>query len=1020
MKPKYSRFRKLALPALIVLPSIAPLTYAAIIVPGITGDFTVLSGPAAADTVDAIGGTSATPSITIQEGATLTGDAVLQYAVIVSAPGYTIDNSGTLSVAAEAAIFVDAAASADITIINNEGALIEGGNDGVYLDGDGGTIFNSGIIRGNNGVNSDGIEGFSGLTVTNSGLISGNSSGIVADDDLQVFNERGAATSGGVNEGIFALNNAFIENFGSITSDQADAIVVLDDAVIFNSTNLDEDDEPEDGGFIEGAESGIFAGNNLQLVNEDMASIYGLNGYGVNAGDNAQITNEEGGLISGSLGGIIVGADAEIINDGIIEGEIGITTTDGSLVINSGIIRSTEEGGIAFSGGFGDDEVILTSGSLVEGDILGGGGTNTLTLDGGATSPQSPTNIIRGSVTDFETITKEGAGVALIGGVEDVETGLLVITDTIDINSGGLYFNADIQGLTGPLATINANGSAVGGTGVWDADVFVNSGGISAGAIPIDLDVTPENSVGLLEIRGDVVHQQGSFIRMDIIPDTVINPGVNSDLILQTGAGNTYDVSGGNLRISPTDVNRVITPGTYTIIDSEEAIVGLGDFGNIGIQFNDNILDTGPFRAAGSGPDYMDSVLINYFSAPGLEDDGTNLVIDFDYDFAGLPGLSQNQATIAAVLDALALQAGTGTLGEAEQDLIAALALSDLPAVQASLAALDPQSSVALAIGIVNSNYRLHRMVQDRMGMARNQPGTTTMTSPAPMRDAKGGLIYSPPTQQVHTNRGAVWGAFSWDRMDFDDRDSIRDSDGDIKAFTIGVDYRVDSRFVMGGLIDGSRSDFDFNGGSSDIDSLRFAAYGTFGQAMGFYSDFLVGYGTHDLDQNQTFGGVFATSDGFSNDADSFQAMLTAGFAMGTQQFKHGPYAGLEYQRISVDGFSPLGGVFGLTVDDYRISSLRGLIGYRMDGVVGGFLPYASIAYAHEFRDSPNNASATIGGTSFRVTGPELRSSVLVTAGAGFAFTENLMMDIGYRGDIRAESTGLSSHGATVGLTFNY
>lgn len=920
MKPKYSAFRKLALPAVIVLPAIAPIAYSAIVSPDTFGNVIVESGTNAADTILASGGTDLTPTVLIEAGATLTGDVGLQNAIRVTAPNYTINNSGDISGNLDG-IFVNAASSGTITIQNNSGAFIEGGTSAIFLEGNGGSVFNLGTITG---------------------------------------------------------------EFG-----------------------------------------------------------------GIRTGMNAQITNA--GTILGNQGdGITLGPDGEIFNSGTIQGSTGIYAENGSYVVNSGTIRSTVAGGAAFLAGaslpngiddelvgidgelnikpseillMGTNDLVLNLGSLILGNVVGAGELDTITFNGGLTSPSGISNVIRGDVTGFGTITKQGSGVAFIGTVNDVNSDLFVMTNTIQINGGGLYINADIEGLTGPLATINANGTALGGTGSWDANVNVNSGGISAGGIPINLDNSPSNAVGRLAIFGDVVHQSDTFIRLDINPDTVINNGVNSDLIKQSGVDNTYTVTGADLRISPTDINRVITPGTYTIIDSDAPIIGFNQFGTVGVQFNDNVSDTGDFIAGGSGPNYLDSVLTNFFVTPGLENGNTNLVVDIDYGFRNLPGLSKNERSIAAALDTLALRAGTGELGLTEQDLIAALALSDLDTVQDSLDAINPESNVDLAIGVINSNYRLHRMVQDRMALARNQPATVTMTTPPPVMDAKGGMLrQSAVVQQSWASRGSVWGSYSYDWQDFEDRDSIRNSDGDTQAFTIGFDYRTSPGFLIGGLVDGSKSDFDLSGGSSDIDSLRFALYGTFGESLGFYSDFLAGYGTHDLEQSGRVGGIggLAGRRGFSSDADSFQALLTAGFAMGNEQVKHGPFIGLEYQNLDVDSFSSSGGPLVVGVDDYGIDSFRGLVGYRFNGEYGGFRPYLSVAYAHEFKDDYNDATGSIGGVNFDIEGPQLRSAFIVTAGSGIALNQNLMLDVGYRGEIRYESTGISSHGGTIGLTYSF
>lgn len=1040
MNPKRFNFRKKAFPALIIVPAMMQLAHAATIIPDSFGNVTVPAATNAASTVLANGGSSPTKVVTIQGGAVLTGDGVLQDGVQVTATGYTISNSGSLIVAGSG-VTVDAASSSTASVINNAGGVIQGGDDGIHFDGNGGSVTNFGTITGTGGPLSDGIEGFDNLTVINSGTISG-AAGIFAGAGLDVTNNFGNSITGGVEAGIDATDSALINNFGTISSTGANGIIVDSDAEIFNSSTTDGFGTVIAGGRIEGATDAIFAGDGLSLVNESLSVINGLNGVGINAGANAEIFNDPGAVISGTLGGISAGSagyvendgsilggggdgvtfygtGGEVLNFGLIEGTTGIVAFNGSTITNSGTIRSTAIGGNAFSGGAGNDNLFLNLGSLVDGNVLGGGGINTITLDGGLTSPTSAGNTISGSVSGFSTITKQGTGVALIGSVSDVGSGLTVSADTIAITGGGLYINGDISGSTGPLATINANGAALGGTGVWNANVNILTGGISAGAIPINLDANPENAVGSVAITGDVVHSPGSFIRVDIVPDTVINDGINSDIIEQIGLGNTYSVAGANLRFSVTDVNRVVTAGTYTIVDSDEAIQGFGSLGTVGIQFNANTPDTGIFTATGSGANYLGSVFTNYFTTLSLADGGTNLVATVDYSFGELPGLSSNQSSLGGALDTLAARAGTGTLGLPEQQLIAALALSDLPSVQSSLAALSPEANLNVAVGIVNNNYRLHRVVQNHLAASRS--GAPPQEAPAAATDSKGGML-PPPAASSVTSRSTVWGSVSYDWQDYEGSSSAQDFDGETGAITAGYDYRISSKLLIGGMIDGSTSDYDGNGGGTDIDSLRLAVYGTYGESLGLYSDFLLGYGDHDLDQSRSVGGIPGIGGirSGSTEASSFQALATVGYAMGDERVKHGPFAGLEYQSLDVDGFTDVGGGVNVLVNDYDIDSLRGLIGYRVDANLGTFRPYASIAYAHEFEDGANSATASIGGVGFAVQGAELQSAVLLTVGTGISINSSLTVDVGYRGEIPVDDEGLTSHGASLGLSYSF
>jgi outer membrane autotransporter protein len=156
-----------------------------------------------------------------------------------------------------------------------------------------------------------------------------------------------------------------------------------------------------------------------------------------------------------------------------------------------------------------------------------------------------------------------------------------------------------------------------------------------------------------------------------------------------------------------------------------------------------------------------------------------------------------------------------------------------------------------------------------------------------------------------------------------------------------------------------------------------------------------------------------------SADASSVQALWTMGYSMGNDSFKHGPFAGLEYQNVDVDSFEE-SGPLPLSVDSYDVDSLRALIGYRLDATYDKVRPYASIAYAHEFEDDEIDAEADFAGNSFSVNGPAQGSAILLTAGVGFSLSERLSMDVGYRGEISVEDEGLDSHGGSIGLNYSF
>ena len=987
------------------------------------------------------------PSAIITNSGSIFGD---DDAVYFTIDGGSITNSGTIL--GIVGIASDGIVARDNVIIDNQAGEIRGLNRGIRVADDlnltnaaGASIFgltNGAIVADNSAeiqnygrieatTAGSGIDVFNGAIINNlttfnpffpfnaisGGVIKGISTGIVTDNGLIFTNQNLGLVEG--NTGIIADGGAVIRNhIGARIIGSIDGIDVGDGADINN------------GGTITGGTGdGIDADNDLVLNNQ--GTIQATDRDGVNAGVNADITNS--GVIRGGLHGIsLAGGPATITNtsNGLIQGNTvsaiivnsGVLGTPGAVVNNAGRITSNTN---AFLGNVGDDVVNLQQGSRVIGDLLGFGGVDKVNFTGGlgSNSLDSPSgsssNSVLGDVLEFTEINKglvstpSDRTVAFIG--VPGNGGFIVRTDTININSGGLYINGSVDGHLNALTVINANGSAVGGTGTWDARLNVNSGGFSAGAIPISNASNPLNSIGQLNFTRSVDHAAGTFIRMDIRPDSVINNGVNSDQIRQTGAGNTFDVGGAGLRISATDNNRIIRDGTYNVVDSALAITGTGTFAGIGVQFNNNItsLDTGFIGSEvnDTGVSNKNTVLGQYFTSISLGD-GTNVDLVVDHDFAGLPNLSNNQSNLGGALDDSIMTSDALT-----QDLISSLDYSSLEVVQETLASLDPSGFLDMSSTIVSSNYRVHRLVQDHLAGTRN--GMETQQAGPVMTDAKGAMVASAPTMTSSSSCGSVWGAASFDWKD-GSGDATADFDGQDASFTAGADYRVAPNVLLGILLDGSRGDYDYDGGSSDIESYRVAIYGTYGSATGIYADFLLGYGSHDLELNRELGGLLSGSSAdYSTDASSFQGLATVGYAMQSNQVKHGPFAGLEYQNLDVDGYTQKG-AFPIEVDGLDSDSLRALIGYRLDATMDRFKPYASVAYAHEFEDGKTSTTASLpSGASFDVEGGAQDSAFLISVGTGINLMQNLDMSVGYRGEI-STGDGIDSHGATLGMNYSF
>ena len=268
------------------------------------------------------------------------------------------------------------------------GAAVSAEGDAVALMGEGSSIANEGEVAGG----EDGVVIGARGTVTNLGTITGARLGVDADDQdgVQVFNT--GTISGGTEDGDRGVRfddgaDAVVENQGLIEA-FGEAVEAGDRATVANTGTIRSN----------GNDDGLQVQLDGVIVNDGTIQGGLTNGDGVDI-DSGRIVNGETGLIESRVAGLTGtedGAEAgidvdegdgvvEIVNDGVIRGEIGLLedagNSAGHRLVNAGLIEGT--GGVAIDlAGEGDDYLVLEAGGEIAGDVLFGLGDDDLELDG--------------------------------------------------------------------------------------------------------------------------------------------------------------------------------------------------------------------------------------------------------------------------------------------------------------------------------------------------------------------------------------------------------------------------------------------------------------------------------------------------------------------------------------------------------------------------------------------------------------------------------------------------------------
>jgi uncharacterized protein YhjY with autotransporter beta-barrel domain len=1019
MKPRFRRFVSNALPTLIIVPAFSAVAPAAVLNVSSLGSIEIPSGYNQADSIRANGSSSPSPqlTVTIAQTATLTGDSDFQDGIRVSVADYTINNFGSLSTSLR---------------------------DGIRFTANGGIVNNSGSIVGS----ANGISAGTGLNLTNEvdAIIRGKNGDGIDIDEVQKTINSGMSIITSELEDISVVQTS-IDNYGSIIGEGG--------AGIDGSSMVET---VKNWGTIEGNETAInLKGGDDSIVLYNGSLISG-DIYGGSGTDTLTFTNGARFFHDN---------DRNVVRGSVFEMETIIKNGFGTAMIG--------EGSFAYDDGPGQQlmpEFFPYSSRIVQANeikITGG----ALYINGHVAPSDAPTRSFRDMV-DPAPRTSILADGGEIGGTNG--------SPFLGWPEDPFVQNITLDGPQGWQADITLRNGGGISAGSEPQDLSPAFGGLPAGlAKETEFTPTSIHpSIGVLRIEGNITHETPktigkdsidspeksapTYIRVDITPDAPyfenesvadrlgsdpdIAPIIDQrfyDRIIQTGRDSIYDMAGAEVWIAPTNQNAALTNGLYTIIDSQRNIVGFDpETTRIGVVVKN---ESAPiFEGMASKSEVMaptsyvsyDTVLGNFFATLHLANpvndeesgsvnllrgvdafellpiySGTDLILEIDYNFSDLPGLSENESAFGEALDQFIDEPGDYE-DDALSDLLQDIVNEDLPTVQAALATLDPSSSFGIAQSVINSNLRLNRLTQNHLAAVRGSARTHRKVGT--YSDDANCSMPSPVTSTV-TGRGNVWGTISYDNQDFEGDTNQADFEGDTGTFTAGVDWLVGPQLMLGLVFDGSRSDLDGqNANSTDVDSFRAAAYGTWGGATGLYSDFMVGVGDHDLENTRSF--AFLGNLSSDTDATSVQALWTFGYTMGNDQVKHGPFAGFEYQRLDVDGYTQEG-IVPIAVSDYDIDSLRAILGYRVDAAYGNFNPYAAVAYSHEFQNGSNKANATVGGQPFTVVGAEQSSAFLVSIGTGYTLTDALTLDFGYRGEM-ATDDGITSHGASLGLNYAF
>ena len=364
--------------------------------------------------------------------------------------------------------------------------------------------------------------------------------------------------------------------------------------------------------------------------------------------------------------------------------------------------------------------------------------------------------------------------------------------------------------------------------------------------------------------------------------------------------------------------------------------------------------------------------------------------------------------------------------------------LGDLPIEQlpGALLLLSPADLAAIFTGgfavlDVPRNNIEQRLFDLRQGASGFNDSRSSVTAPAPydgkeMMSSDGKEVMSSSAQTASTSApiDQRWGFFisgTGEVVDVENTSAARGSDLDTFGMTVGADYRVSDRFVLGAALSYSNFDADLNlDGSLESNGAQAHVYGTY-YTGGFYVNGIVGGGFSSIDTRRLTVGGFAEGE---TDTASFSASIGVGYDFKFGAFSIGPLAALRYGRIALDDFAEQGPLGAMYIDGQSQESLKSALGLQMSYAAQlgriTLTPFARAQWEHEYKIStPSICAGFIPGDQFTVYGPHIgRDALLLDVGASAQITPRFGIFSYYSGELARRNYNVHSITGGVRLSF--
>lgn len=666
-------------------------------------------------------------------------------------------------------------------------------------------------------------------------------------------------------------------------------------------------------------------------------------------------------------GGLLISAGAEIGRFSAGVGSASITGT-GSIWNNSGDLHVAGEGKGELS--IAEDALVKVTGTAFIGAAAGSFGIVNIGAALGL-APLSP-----GKLDTSKVVFGQGNGALVFNhtATDYLFAPAIEGAGTIALLSGRTTLSADSSEFTGQAivdggATLAVNGRLGGALHVLTGGKLMGSGTVGSTSIASGGIVAPGNSIGTLNVAGDVTFNAGSIYEVEVDP-----AGTDADLIHATGKA---ILNGGT--VTHVGLGGTYKPfATYEIVTADSGVSGTFAGATSDFAFLDPMLTYDP-----------DSVFLT--------------LVRNDTSFCAI-GVTANQCATGT---------GVESLGAGSQ-LYDSVVMLDEATARNAFDQLSGEIHASIKGAMLedsrfvrdSANARIRAAFQDGPVPSRHSLGEDAATSVT-----TGG---EQPAAWVHAF--GAWGQFEGDG-------NAAEFDRNIGGVLIGADAAAFENWRLGVLAGYSHSTFDGDAraSSGSSDSYNLGLYGgrQWG-ALGLRAGAAYTWHSVETSRSVSFPG-FADQLSTDYNAATAQAFGELGYKIDRGPVAFEPFANLAYVNVRTDSFEETGGAAALASGSSTTDATFTTLGLRASTVFGpgDIKATGMLGWRHAFGDrAPASTFVFAGGDAFTIAGvPIARDAAVVEAGLDFALSPAARLSVSYNGQF---GSALSDHSAKANLAVRF